>query len=506
MTGFVTDGFLRTAEEEPGKTAIVLDKEMITYETLAHRALGFANYVTSVNAKRVALVASNTIPFLEVFLGTLISGAIIMVIDPKWPLRRVVSLIEEHGPQIIVADRDVFKNLEKELSLRPLICEDDLERWRSSKSNISSYTGRFSPEMPFLMGFTSGSTGYPKAFLRTHESWVSSFSASATELGTQAHDKVMIPGPLSHGLALYAAIENLCVGGTVYLQRQFNAQEIVQHITLKNVSVLVVVPTMLDIITEVASAARLPAIERIITAGSKLQKPLRDKAVAVFSNAELIEYYGASEVSFITVARSSEEPPEGSVGRSFRGVSIDIRDPSGRSLPFGNTGVIWARSKMLSLGYVNVEEDSPAGFREENGWATVGDIGHLDSLGFLYLRGREGDMIISGGYNVFPEEVERVLLGNPYIKEACVFSLPHSRWGQVVCAAVCFARPKLNQIKNVKEWCSGKLAHYQCPKRYFGLEGLPMTSSGKVSRSKVVNAITNQDSTITELFITNHPA
>jgi len=505
MTGFVTDDFLKAAHEKPGKTAIVLDKESVTYETLAHRALAFASYVDSLNARRVALVVSNTIPFVEVFLGTLISGAIIMVIDPKWPLRLVERLIEEHGPQIIVADRDVSQNLEKEVSIRPLICEDDLERWRCSKRSTSSYRARLSPAMPFLMGFTSGSTGDPKAFLRTHESWVSSFSASAKELGTSSHDNVMIPGPLSHGLALYAATENLCVGATVFLQRQFNAHKIVQQIIRKNVSVLVVVPTMLDIITEVASANRLPAIERIITAGSKLQKPLRDKATVLFSNAELIEYYGASEVSFVTVARSGEESPEESVGRPFEGVSIDIRDPSGKSLPSGATGVIWVRSKMLSLGYVNVEKDLPGGFREKNGWATVGDIGHLDGLGFLYLRGREGEMIISGGYNVFPEEVESVLIANTHVKEVCVFGLPHSRWGQVVCAAVCLKQSRIDHIKNLKEWCSGKLANYQCPKRYFGLERLPVTSSGKVSRSKLLHAITKKGSTVTDLSIPTRP-
>lgn len=409
----ITDPFFRAAAQAPSRLAVVCGATSITYGALAARAQA------GCSGRRLRLVAHNSVDTIATFLTAAAAGVEIELIDPAW--------------RVMPPDPPA--------------------------SNANS----------FLIVYTSGTTGTPKAISRTHQSWLTSFAASALELRTSAESRVMAPGPFAHGLTLYAAVETLAAGGTVHLLPRFDAGT-----SFMGINTIAAVPTLVDVLIE--RRAPVGDIRRVITAGSKLSSQLRQRISAVFPNAEVIEYYGASELSFVTVARSSESVPADSVGRPFHGVAIDVRD-----------GVVWVKSDMVSLGYLGAGDG--AGFRRDGDWATVGDRGVRDANGFLTLLGREGDMIVTAGINVYPSEVEAVIEAHPDVVAAAVFGTDHPRWGHVVTAAVVM-RPgvRLDQSELIAHG-RAHLPRAKVARRWIEVPALPRTSSGKVDRRALLEAV-----------------
>lgn len=477
----IHDGLLAAAERTPNKTALISDQQSYTYSEIVTRAHRFAVQVDQHLARRVALCLPNSPTVVDVFFGTLMAGSCVCLFDPGWPGSLLRTLISEHAPNILVASDDVLANQSDTLGSTRGLSRTEVEAIVDLPSGDSALRSHPSPDMPFLLGFTSGSSGLPKGFVRSHQTWTESFKHSALEFELTQEDCVLAPGPLSHGLSLYAVIEALCTGATAVIQSQFNAANVLSIIDAQNVSVLVVVPTMLDVILERASEQSFSSVTRLVTAGAKLSPSLRQRAGRVFPNAEIIEYYGASELSFISVAKGSEDCPPSSVGRAFSGVEIQVRDERGQAVGGGDVGTVWVKSDMLCSGYVGRTDGS--GMRIDGTWATVGDFGHQDTDGYLYLDGREGSAITSAGYTVYPSAIEAVLFSYPGIADAAVVGLPHSRWGEVIAAAVIPAANTSIAEADLSEHCLSMLESYACPRVWIITDHLKRTQSGKVDRA-----------------------
>ncbi|MDX2143461.1 MAG: AMP-binding protein [Rhodospirillaceae bacterium] len=464
--GLITDGFLAAARAQPDKVALICGDQTLSYGELAAHAARVAARIDQLAARRVAIARTNDAAVIELFLGVTMAGAVAMMFEPLWPRAVLDRMRAVHEPHLIFDDGTVA----------------DYAAWRDAGDAARALLNRPTPDMPFLMGFTSGTTGTPKAFIRSHASWTASFAASARELGTSSHTTALIPGPLSHGLSLYAAIETLYVGGTAVLMPAFDAVRAVQLIGAHVANTVVAAPTVLDLIADAGSSA---TATKIITAGAKLTAPLRQKLAAVFSQADVIEYYGASELSFVTVAKPGDKCPPTSVGRAFANVAVAVRRDDGTQADVGEVGTVWVKSNMLSSGYVGPVDGT--GFRTQGGWATVGDRGSLDARGFLTLAGREGDMIITGGLNVYPSEVEAVLASLPGVREAAVVGQSDERWGQVVTAIV--AGDGALTAEALKSQCREHLAPYKVPRRWYRAESFDHTVSGKIDRAKLLAAL-----------------
>ena len=419
MTGvLITDAFFRAAVATPDKLALVCGHDAVSYADLAGRVRRM-----SVARPRVEVLADNGIESIVQILATAAAGSEAVILDPSWPAATRVAAIESLAPSP-------------------------------------------SPGC-FLIVFTSGTTGVPKAIVRTHASWIASFAASAKELGTSSATSVLAPGPLAHGLTLYAAVETLAAGGTVRLLPRFDVDACLA--ALPSVDTLVAVPTICDLIAA-AAVGPMAHLARVVTAGAKLSPALRARLATTFPAAEIIEYYGASELSFVTVAKG-DAPPD-SVGRAFAGVELAVRDD-----------VVWVKSEMLSLGYLNAPD--AAGFRRDGAWATVGDRGVIDQHGYLRLLGREGDMIVTSGLNVYPTEVEALIERHPSVLAAAVFGIDDSRWGQIVAAAVVLQPGAPFDRDALISHCRAHLPSAKTPRRWFCVPALPMTASGKVARAQL---------------------
>lgn len=438
------------------------------------RALAATESATGDEAPpRVALRLGNRAELLILFLGTVAAGGIVALLDPKWSAEQSAVALDTLRPDL-------------------LLDESTVADWLAAQGDTSADVPPFDlpfvdPATPFLIGFTSGTTGRPKAFIRNQASWLATLDASRAEFGIGPDDGVLVPGPLVHGLGLYGAVEGLSAGATVHIQAKFDAADAARRLAdpTAALTTLVVVPTMLVGILDAAERAGLafPALRRVVCSGAKLAPATHDRLLALCPGVTVLEYYGASELSFVSLRDSREGAPPDSVGRPFHGVELSVRDDDGHPVPAGQPGTVWVRSAMLSDGYLGPSDGS--GFRARDGWGTVGDFGWIDAQGWLRLIGRAGDMLISGGLNVYPAEVEAVLRAHPAVAEAVVFGLPDPYWGDLVSAVLWWRGAARVGAEELRVWSHAHLEGYKAPRRLFAAADMPLTSSGKIARADI---------------------
>jgi len=321
----------------------------------------------------------------------------------------------------------------------------------------------------FYVGFTSGSSGRPKAFARRLRSWTDSFPAASERLGIGPGDHVVLPGPLDHSLFLFGAVHALAVGASVSTHARFDPAGVHAQLAATPGASVYLVPTM---VAALAGAAPLAHVRSVVAGGAKLEPHHWAAARALFPRATVHEIYGASELSFVTVA-DAPPPVEGCVGHPFPGVEVAIRD-----------GVVHARSPYLFAGYLREGALVPPALTPD-GFATVGDLGVLAPDGALRLTGRASNLVVTGGKNVHPEEVEAVLAGVGGVGEAAVTGRPDPYWGERLVAYLVLdgaAPPPRDAVVGALR---GALAAHKVPKDLVLVDALPRTASGKLARAEL---------------------
>lgn len=504
----VTDAFLARAAERPDGVAVAMGDRQVTYGELLETARRVGRRLGSPGSRqrRVGLLLGNRIEFLEIFLGTVMAGGLAMVFDPKWSLPQLEAVLKEAVPDIVFVDEQIAEaglpsvGGHRFVVLAPAgeLRQDGYRAWLAGEPQDDGSDAAAQAHF-FLVGYTSGTSGRPKGFIRDHRSWQASLAASRMEFGTGPSDRILVPGPLVHGLGLYAAVEGLSSGSEVHLLERFDARQAIDRMRDHRLTMLIVVPTMLVAILDEAARGgdRLADVATIVCSGSKLSPALRERLGPVFPEAASMEYYGASELSFVSLLSSREGGPPESVGRAFHGVSICVRDDQGRELPPGTIGEIFVNSELISAGYIGKGDGT--GFRRVDGWASVGDRGWLDRDGFLHVVGREGDMLITDGLNLYPAEVEEVLKAAPEIAEAVVFGLSDPYAGDLVCAVLRWRGNARLPLDSLRRLCRSRLDSYKTPQRFFAAETLPQTASGKVMRERVRELVLKAEGGIVEI-------
>lgn len=468
----------RHAGATPGRPAIICDGDAIAWGELDATVERLAAHlVRTVPARHGVALHLATGPALALlFLAAARAGFEAQILDPAWPLATVQATVAALAPGLTVS-ADVAM-----AGVATVIVDPHLKF--AEVADVLGAPAEASPAlepdalMPFYVGFTSGSTGLPKGYRRHHRSWVESFRAGDREFDIGAGDVVLAPGSLTHSLFLYALAHGLHAGATVVLCRKFRPDHVARLMRRHAAGVLYGVPTQLEMIVEAAAReeAPFPVMRWVLSSGAKWQGRSGAMLRRLFPAARFAEFYGASELSFTTVAKDDEDVPRDSVGRAFAGVDLTIRDHDGRLLPPGEIGEVYVASPFLFMGYACGEA---APLRRADGAVSVGDVGVLDARGFLRLVGRANRMIITAGRNVHPEEVERVLERHPAVASAAVFGAEDVRRGERLVALVRLREGESVDAPGLIEHARAALPLDHVPRRFALPPHWPATSSGK---------------------------
>jgi acyl-CoA synthetase (AMP-forming)/AMP-acid ligase II len=350
-------------------------------------------------------------------------------------------------------------------------------------------------DAPCWFFFTSGTTGRPKAAVLTHGQMAFVLTNHLCDLmpGTTNADASLVVAPLSHGAGIHQLAQVARGAKTVLLASdRFDIDEAWTLVERWRITNMFTVPTIVKMLTEHPSvdAHDHSSLRYVIYAGAPMYREDQKHALKKLGKV-LVQYFGLGEVTGnITVLPSALHDPQdgphvkvGTCGYERTGMQVSIQDDDGRELAPFQTGEICVCGPAVFAGYYNNPDADAKAFRD--GWFRTGDLGHVDTEGFLYITGRASDMYISGGSNIYPREIEEKILTHPAIAEVAILGAPDKTWGEVG-VAVCVLRPdvQLNE-KELLAWMEGKVSRYKLPKRVFFWEALPKSGYGKITKKIV---------------------
>ncbi|WMT43116.1 AMP-binding protein [Paenibacillus sp. D2_2] len=474
---------LQHALQEPNRIAISSKQGKLTYAALVQRVRQVAQGImqNGMNHDKIAILSTNRQEFVEVFLGAVYAGFVPVLLDPKWSSVELNEIIGQCQPSFIFAETAFASKITLQSNDSQIIEFSDepscsYEKWLTRHQAAPELNH---PNELLFIGFTSGTTGIPKGFMRTHLSWIRSFEATNEAFQLVHLQHFTAPGPFVHSLSLFALMQSLYNGATFHIVQQFNAAEVLSLCSNHSDMVLFAVPTMIDSLISLTVPGHTH-IQALISSGGTWSEHSKQRCREVFNGVKLYEYYGSSEASYISYLNVNEDNKLGSVGRPFTGVEISIRDEHFQEVAPGSIGQLYIRSDMMFLGYYQLPEETATVF--QNGWLKTGDFMFIDSDGFLYMTGRSKNMMVTGGLNVIPEEVEAVLQRIPAIREVMVFGIPNHHWGEMVTAIVQWRGDQRLTIDELKAYCRENLASYKAPKQLITVDQFIYTSSGKIAR------------------------
>ncbi len=387
--------------------------------------------------------------------------------------------IKNQIDSLIIADiSEVFKTLTPQpplpqergrQNLVPLSCG----RGARGEGNLENIQGIF---------YTSGTTGKPKGVPLTYSNHFHSAIASALNLGIQPDDNWLLCMPLFHVGGLAIAWRSVINGTTLTLLPKFDAGEVLEAIATEKVTLISLVPTMLNRLLQHSQWRNLQNLRAILLGGAPASSELIERCMQL--NLPIMPTYGMTETAsqITTLLPHQVNIKQGSSGLPLFGNRLRIvdLDNSSQELPIGAIGQILVQGAIVMGGYLHQSEHHPI----EDGWLHTGDLGYLDRDGYLYVVSRRADLIISGGENIYPSEIEGVLLSHPAIAEVCVIGIGDREWGEVVVAVIVTDIDlSLTEIRNFCEQKS--LARYKLPKTIHIWESLPKTASGKLLRQEI---------------------
>ncbi|WP_106754563.1 AMP-binding protein [Pannonibacter carbonis] len=481
---FVGAALAGHAAARPDAVALSCGSRQLTYSALGAEiralagtlasALGVSGAVLPFDGQnaltrqpRVALDLADPLDLLVAFFAIVRAGAVALVLDPAWPAPRRAAIRAATAPAVY------------------------LDAARLSELRREAVTGADWPEPArdhlFYAGFTSGSTGEPKGYARSHRSWTDSFALSREIFAIDAADHVLVPGSLAHSLHLYGAVEALHCGACVTLAESFLPGRLARSLASSGITVLYATPTQLVLMQREITrlGLDLPGLRLCLVSGAAWGAGEKAALRAALPHTHMAEFYGASEMSFLTLSADPQPAPVGSVGKPFPGVEMSLRDETGRECGTAvldntgrtATGTIFVRSPLLFTGYIC---GGGSEVRWDGEFLTIGDRGWRDADGNLYLAGRDKRMFVSAGLNLFPEEAEQVLREADGVALAAVFGAPDRLRGRVPVAAIQLEANGVIDPGYLRRLCLAALGRARCPRRFHLFKSFPLTSGGKI--------------------------
>ncbi|MEU7616657.1 AMP-binding protein [Micromonospora rifamycinica] len=497
MTGSVAAVLADAAVRRPDHPAVIFETENFTYGWLWDQARRYASVLRAEGVRpgdRVALLLVDTPQFPVVYFGVLAAGAVVVPLSAMATTSEVGHVLTDAGARFLVCAAALLPQAKEAAErLGTVLLTVGPESVARDATPIDDPAAP-DPDDVAVAFYTSGTTGAPKGVMLTHRNILYNVDRMVdTPYAFRSDDVLLGCLPLAHSFGqICGMLTGFRAGISIVLMSRFSGREALALMRQHRCTVFMGVPTMYaKLLDAVAQGEPAPRLDRVYSGGAALPAKTLDDVRSAFG-CPVYEGYGATETS-CSVAYHHPGVPfrAGTVGVPINGISVGIALPNAdriELLPTGETGEIVVSAPTVMAGYLGRPDLTAEVLRD--GWFLTGDLGRLDGDGYLSVVGRKKDLILRGGYNVYPREIEEVLAGHPAVSQVAVIGVPHAVLGEEVWAIVVPARPEdvtPESPDDLVAWARERLAAYKYPRRVDFIDALPTGPSGKVLKRELVS-------------------
>lgn len=490
----------RNSRKYPGKLAFQEEDRKFTYAEYNIRVNKLANALGSLgigHGDKVAILLFNGMEIIDCYFALAKLGAVAVPVNFRFVGTEIVYIVDNSDSATVIFDQSFAKTIDSVKDQMPkvkhFICApigSELPYAINYNQFLSTGSGEepcisVNDNDPAHIMYTSGTTGRPKGAVLSHKNQLSNALSVLVERDSSPDDIYLCIPPLFHEAALGLTLQTVMIGGSTIIHKQFDPAAVAATIENGEITTLFMVPAMWNALLQVPNLEKhnFSSLRLAVTGAAILPQSLRKAISRIFSNVKLYDMFGQTEMSPVTTLLKPEDAlrKTASVGKPVIGVEIRVVDHDGQDVPVGQVGEIIYRSAGMLLEYYNNPEATTQAIVD--GWFHSGDLVRMDSEGFVYVVDRKKDMVISGGENVYPAEVEEVLYTHEKVLEAAVIGIPSEKWGEGVHAVVVPKPGQTITAEEIMEYCAIHLAGYKKPRSVDITDALPRNASGKVLKT-----------------------
>ena len=502
MPSIIGDALAWNASYAPDRVALVSQTGRLSYRELWARSARLADALSRHGIQpgdRIAMMLANGAPYVELYLAAALLGAAVVPLNFRFVASEAEYVVKHSGARALVFE-DAFREavepsrrLLESQGLRSIVVGAQRNSSEvgyealvdSGSANVRSFSP--DPEACYFQGYTSGTTGFPKGCVNPHRRFADCLKRMARVYEVTTQDVLLMAAPLFHEAPALFLLTQLFAGGTVVVTADSSPENVFDLVDREKVTWTFMVPTMWAamVASPMLNYADLGSLRAVVSGGAPLQTRIKQILVDRLPHAGLHEFYGATEVGLITNLRPEDQLRKTRcVGKPVPGIFVELRDDSGAVVRAGEIGEIHIGGSTLIREYYRNPE-ATARARSDRGFFTLGDMGRFDEEGYLYIVDRKKDMIISGGENIFPNDIEDVLYQHPAVQMVAVVGAPHEHWGEVVVGVVVLRAGQSAGEAELLAHCRSHLSSFKVPKRIDFRDSLPLSSFGKILRRDI---------------------
>ena len=498
------------ARLHPDRIAVRDSRRALTFAQWNARACRLANALLGLGLKpgdRVALLAYNRLEWMEIYIALAHAGLVAVPINFRLIGSEIRYIIEHSSARALIAQQELVPTVETirseiDIQANAWICISDTgDATARAPAGWSAYEALLAtaadsdPAIPvkptdtWALMYTSGTTGRPKAAIRNHQGMALMSLVTALDMGFSRDHTALLVMPMCHANSLNFASTFTYLGATIVVddRKSFDPEALLSTMATQRITFTSLVPThfimALALPDVVKSRYDVGRIAKLMISSAPARKDTKLAILEHFRNSELYELYGSSEAGWVTLLRPHEQIDHlGSVGREWTGSGpVKMLDPDGNEVPDGDVGELFSCTPYAFDGYLNDPVKTREALRDD-GYCSVGDMARRDEQGFIHLVDRKSNMIISGGENVYPSEIENVLGRYPGVKDVAVVGVPHDKWGEVAHAVIVMHQHASAAEGDILAWCKDKMAGYKRPRgvTFVDEAEMPRTATGKI--------------------------
>jgi len=478
----IIETFLSNAKKTPKKTAVIFNDKTHTYEELENDVRNLSGYLEEKGIEKdthVIVMLPNSYEFIVTMLSIANIGAVMAPINITLKIDAIQKAIQTTHSKFILSEESILNKLKLSKIESVKICSFDATTYdyRFNKNNVPT-------NQDYILALTSGSTGDPKPIVFTQETKINRALLAARDLYQLSdNEKIIVASPLYHSMGQRLILLPLLIGGVCVLLEKFTPKAWLESVSKYNITFTIAIASHLNILVKLIDDTHdLTSLRTIVSSSSLLEDDVKQECIKKFK-CDFHECYGASEVGIITNLSPFDcENKLSSVGTALPFLDMKIVNEKREEVKPYQIGEIITKSKTAFSRYYNNEEKTNESVVD--GYFYTADLGMVDEEGYLYLKGRKKDLIIVGGTNVYPVDIENIISQVAGVKECSVVGITDSYFGEIILAAIVKENDDFN-LRDVKIACINNLAEYQQPMAYEILETLPKNDLGKIMKHKL---------------------